>query len=347
MSSDRPFLRRFGPRRPRKQWWRTAITAAVAIVLVAAALFLPIPGLFLFLPGPVKDVENLVRVGGARTYSSEGKLYMTTVSIDVDVSFAELVEAAIDPHEQVVLERDLTGGRSLDELEKAQRVEMTSSKQHAREVALSALGYGQPHGDGVRVVGIESGSPADGTLQPGDVIVSLDGERVATTCDLVAAISRTEIGEEVSIGVKRGDAGDETTVRLRTASTDGSLPFIGVRMTDVNYRFDPGVSVDFSTGQIAGPSAGLMLTLGLYDRLTPADLTRGRTIAGTGTIDCGGRVEPIGGVTQKVAAAESNGAELFLAPAGNVVEARAAADDIKVVSVSTFDDALEHLQTDL
>ena len=118
-------------------------------------------------------------------------------------------------------------------------------------------------------------------------------------------------------------------------------------MTDVNYRFDPGVSVDFSTDQVAGPSAGLMLTLGLYDRLTPADLTHGRTIAGTGTIDCGGRVEPIGGVTQKVAAAESKGAELFLAPAGNVVEARAAADDIKVVSVSTFDDALEHLQTDL
>jgi PDZ domain-containing protein len=112
-------------------------------------------------------------------------------------------------------------------------------------------------------------------------------------------------------------------------------------MTDV-----PGdtVGVKFKTGEIAGPSAGLMFTLALYDRLTPDDLTDGRKIAGTGTIACGGVVGPIGGVEEKVAGAEDQGAEIFLAPEGNYAAALGVADEIEVVSIATFDDAVEYLE---
>jgi PDZ domain-containing protein len=190
------------------------------------------------------------------------------------------------------------------------------------------------------------GSPADGELHAGDVIVAVQGAPVRTTCDVAAAISRLEVGERVALTVRSEGEGDRATVVLRTArdATTGRS-YIGVEMADVNYSFDPGVDVNFITGEIAGPSAGLMFTLALYDRLTPDDLTAGRTIAGTGTIDCGGRVGPIGGVAQKVAAAEANGADVFLAPALNALDAREAAGDIRVVSVSSFADAIDYLQS--
>jgi PDZ domain-containing protein len=87
-----------------------------------------------------------------------------------------------------------------------------------------------------------------------------------------------------------------------------------------------------------------MFALALYDRLTPADLTFARDVAGTGTIDCAGGVGPVGGVEQKVAAAERHGADVFLAPLGNVDAARAASTDIEIVGVATFDDARRYLE---
>jgi PDZ domain-containing protein len=115
-------------------------------------------------------------------------------------------------------------------------------------------------------------------------------------------------------------------------------------MRDVNYRFDPGIQVDVDTGRIGGPSAGLMLSLAIYDRLTPSDLTGGHVIAGTGTIACDGGVGPIGGIEQKVAGAEDKGAEIFLAPRGNAPSARQVADDIEIVAVDSFADALSYLE---
>ena len=73
--------------------------------------------------------------------------------------------------------------------------------------------------------------------------------------------------------------------------------------------------------EIGGPSAGLMFTLGIIDKLKPEDLTGGKIIAGTGTIDDEGEVGPIGGIPQKLVGAKDAGAQLFLVPTGNCAEA--------------------------
>jgi len=105
------------------------------------------------------------------------------------------------------------------------------------------------------------------------------------------------------------------------------------------------VDIEFGPGEGAGASAGLRFALQIYDRLTLDDLTNGRQIAGTGEIGCDGGVGPIGGVEQKVAGAAREGAEIFLAPTLNAEAARAAAgDDIQIVSISTFSDAVEFLE---
>lgn len=324
--------------------WLWLLAVAVILALLAAAFFLPIPVFFAYLPGPVRDVEKLVEVRDARTYSSEGSLYLTTVSVDTQVTFFDLVQSIFDREKAIVLQEDVTQGQSLEQLRKDQRRQILDSKRRAQEVALTALGFAHPKGKGARVVGTIPEAPAHRKLRRDDLIVSIDGRRISTTCDVGRAVDAREIGEQVTLIVRRD--GEPVTLEMNTAANpqDPKSSFLGVVMEEVDYRFDPGFEIKFKTGEIAGPSAGLMFSLALYDRLTPDDLTAGRKIAGTGTIACDGGVGPIGGIEQKVAGAEARGAEIFLSPQANASSARGVADHIEIVPISTFDDAVEYLQ---
>lgn len=107
-----------------------------------------------------------------------------------------------------------------------------------------------------------------------------------------------------------------------------------------------GVTVGVDVKEIGGPSAGLMITLGIIDKLTPADLTGGRLIAGTGVIGPDGAVGPIGGITQKLHGARAAGATFFLVPADNCAEARRSPPPgLTTARVASLDDALLALQS--
>ena len=120
---------------------------------------------------------------------------------------------------------------------------------------------------------------------------------------------------------------------------DENHPIIGILSVD-NFPFP----LTISSGDIGGPSAGLMWTLGLVDVLTPGDLTHGHVVAGTGVIEPNGKVDPIGGIQQKVVAAERAGATVFFAPASETADAQAVAHRMTIVSVRTYADALSWLQ---
>lgn len=333
------------PPRRRARWAKRIAALAVLVALYFAATRISLPMYYAYLPGPVRGVEQMVEVEGAETYSSEGELYMVTVSVDTEVSLVDFIMTLIDPN-SVVIDKDslIPRGTSLDQLEREQEAEMDESKQHAIEVAFAALGLGEPHADGVRIVRPADGSPSDGKLRKDDVILSVGGNSVETTCDVGRFVDQNEPGDVVEVQVRRD--GEKVTVQIETVQNpqDPDLPFLGIFMEDINYTFDPEAEVTIDTGEVAGPSAGLMFSLAIYDLLTPEDLTGGRNIAGTGTIACDGGIGPIGGVQQKVAGAEKEGAEVFLAPAANYEAALDAADEIEVVRVSNFADALEYLE---
>lgn len=324
--------------------WRWLVAVALTAALVVAAFTVPIPMFYAYLPGPVRDVEKLVGVDGARTYSSEGTLYLTTVSVDTDVTFVEWFTSMFDNSRAIVDRESVTGGEPLDEMRRRQEAEMVASKRDAEAVALAAAGIASPTGNGVRIIETVSGAPAAGRLEPGDRIVAVDGERAQTTCDVGRLVDDHRAGDEVVVTVVRDGARRTMSLTTVAAPENSEQAFIGVIMRDINFSFDPPVVVAFDTGEIGGPSAGLMFALALYDRLTPDDLTGGRPIAGTGTITCDGGIGAIGGIEQKVAGAEREGAEIFLAPAANADAARAVAQDIEVVPVATFRDALRYLE---
>ena len=101
------------------------------------------------------------------------------------------------------------------------------------------------------------------------------------------------------------------------------------------------VTVTVNVQDVGGPSAGLMLTLGIIDQLTPVQENAGAHVAGTGTIDVDGTVGPIGGIRQKLAGARAAGATVFLVPADNCAEALLQVPDgLRLVKVTDVDDAL-------
>jgi len=102
--------------------------------------------------------------------------------------------------------------------------------------------------------------------------------------------------------------------------------------------------VAISVGDIGGPSAGLMFALGIIDKLTPANLTGGRFIAGTGEIEANGTVDPIGGIQQKMAGARAAGATIFLAPAANCANTVGAVPaGMRLIKVSSLAGAITDL----
>jgi PDZ domain-containing protein len=340
---DLPEPRGVAPVKGPRVWLWVGSTIAAA-VLIAAAFYVPIPIFYRFLPGPVSDIQELVQVENSETYSSEGRLLMTTVSVDTEVTIAKMVAALFDDAEQIVLKEQVTGGSTLRELEEEQRIEMETSKQQAKVLALGVLGVAEPTGSGARIARTVPGSPAHDALQEGDVILEIDGRPVSTTCDVMEGMRSIDPGEELVLTVERSSQRESITVDTVESPTQPGTAFLGVAMEEVDYDLDTDVEVRFKTGQIAGPSAGLMMALALYDQLTPDDLTDGRRIAGTGTIGCDGAVGPIGGIEQKIAAAEDAGAEVFLAPDAHVQAARSVADEIEVVAIGDFDEALQYLE---
>jgi PDZ domain-containing protein len=102
--------------------------------------------------------------------------------------------------------------------------------------------------------------------------------------------------------------------------------------------------VKINISNIGGPSAGLMFALGIVDKLTPGDLTGGRFVAGTGEIETNGKVDPIGGVQQKMAGARNAGATVFLTPAANCPDAvRAVPAGLRLIKVRSLSGALDAL----
>ena len=134
--------------------------------------------------------------------------------------------------------------------------------------------------------------------------------------------------------------GQTEQVRLVTADAAGE-PEIGVELVET-YVFP--FSVAISVGDIGGPSAGLMFALGIIDKLTPANLTGGRFIAGTGEIEANGTVDPIGGIQQKMAGARAAGATIFLTPATNCPNtAGAVPAGMRLIKVSSLTGAIADL----
>jgi len=320
---------------------RRALQVAAPTVALAVCLSVVELPLFVEAPGRARSVLPLIDVDGTSTYESEGRLLMTTVNVGRLNAF-EALAAWIDPQAEVIPEHVvIPPGLTDQEYERASRSQMDQSKIAAVAVALELLtDYPDEHGPGVIVQDVLGGAPAEGRLFPGDLITHVNGSPMADVDQLRDAIGAAEGGRPVTLRVRPVEGGAASTVDVRPTRVEGvDRPVIGIA-TVANFQYD----VVIQSGTIGGPSAGLLWALGVIETLTPEDLTGGRVIAGTGSVDVEGRVGTIGGVRHKVVGAEDAGAEVFLLPRGDMADARGAGERIELVPVDTVEQALRFLE---
>ncbi len=327
-----------------------AILIAVPLtgVLLLTAFAMPLPYVR-FEPGSTVDLlsedggKERISLSGRRAYYDSGELRMTTIYATPpkdSITLGEALIAWVDP-DQAVKPYDSVyeEGRTEEEDEQESALQMASSQEIAVAVAMTEAGIEVPV---VPVVGqIYPDMPAAGKFELRDRFVSIDGAPIASWDDVVEAIGGAQAGRPLRFVVER--AGERTTVDVTPVENDGRLQVGIERGLDYKFPFDVDINI---ADNIGGPSAGLMFALAVYDTLTPGSLTDGAVIAGTGTIDPEGRVGPIGGIQQKIAAAREAKAELFLVPELNCDEAvGAAAGDVRLAMVRTMAEARSVIET--
>jgi Lon-like protease len=317
------------------------VLLGVAIVVTFVAGFVPLP-YYSLSPGPAREVEPLITVRGRPAYPSDGHLVMTTVAFRQVTAVAALLAWA-DPGKTVVPREVLyPAGETAEQEARGSISQMDQSKIDATSVVLRALeGYPREHGTGSLIRETVPGCSADGKLFPGDLVLRINDRATVDAAAARRAVESIPSGRTLTFEVRPLGTSRTQTIRLTRQPCGGSTrPLVGVSMVDA-FPF----AVSIRSGDVGGPSAGLMWALGLYDLLTPGDLTGGRTIAGTGTIAPDGTVGPIGGIEEKVRAASDVGASELLVPKDDMANARAVGEaGLRLVPVGSFRGALDALR---
>jgi PDZ domain-containing protein len=268
-----------------------------------------------------------------------------TAVYETEASWGEVAHARLTGNSEIVPSIYIRPpGTTQQQLNQANQRLIDESKPVATAVGLGAAGFPvEVTGKGARVETVVASLPAQGVLQPGDLIVGLDGQPVETTDNLVQAITQHHVGDHVTLDVQRN--GQDLSVDLVTAASPSnpSQPVVGVTISTYMFNVQTPFQVDIASDNVGGPSAGLMFALAILDGVTPGDLTRGYYVAGTGTIARDGTVGAVGGAAEKALAAEQDGAQVFLVPKADADDAHRWVHSIKIVPVEHFDDAVKAL----
>ena len=321
---------------------------------------------YALVPADAEPVLPRLKIAGVPTFDTHGKVYFITVKQPA-ITMLDWFVMRENKATRLYSYRDAhPGGQTDNQLIQAGQQQMRSAKDNAMYVALKAAGYDVSLEPGNVIIdyllcleanaaGTECTkySPADALLDRGDVLKKVNGVDINIIDDLSQALADVPAGKTIPIEFERD--GVAMSGEIKTILAPGEDPprtIIGFRPIDTTtVVLPPGLTVQFKTDAIGGPSAGLAFTLSLIDALTEGDLTGGLNVAVTGTIDVEGHVGAIGGLNSKASAVQQVGVKYFLVPVNQgadgpdgIRQARqVVGDDVVIIPVATLQDALNAL----
>lgn len=321
------------------------LATLTSLVALATMAFLPSPFITQS-PGPTFDTLGetdegpIIEVADAETYPAEGELRLLTISLrgnpDSPLNWAEVAAAYFSPDQTVLPMESVYGSVTVEERNQQSQADMDNSQDTAIAAALISLGYDVD----VRViaVGVQPGSPAEGVFEEGDVLLTVNGNQIWDAYSIRAAAAESE--GPLTIEYERDGEHAEATVEPQ--ETDG-LRLIGVQaVSEVDLPLDVSIALP----NVGGPSAGMMFSLGVIERLTPGSMTGPVAWAGTGTVSVSGAIGSIGGVVQKMHGALDAEADWMLVPEENCAEvAGNVPAGLNVVPVETLEQARDVIET--
>jgi len=332
----------------------------IGLIIIAVYLFVfqPIP-FYLEVPGSAFGLDEMVEVDGEYS-EAPGDFYITTVAVQQATPMTAL--SAVLPYRDLFNEQELFGEvENFEEYDEIQQYYMESSENTAIQVAFDAAGldYDLSY-NGVYVLQVLDESDFADDLQVGDTVKAVDGQEFQSSQAFIDYVSQLEVGQTIEIAYERD--GEMLTASGELIQLESGAPGIGIGLVDnTSMQTNPPVSIQ--SGGIGGPSAGLMFSLQIYNRLVPENIHGDYNIAGTGTIAADGTVGRIGGIEKKVVTADEEGADYFLAPNDDIPEevlniypdtrsnyeaatetAEAIDSEMEIIPVKTFSEAIAFLE---
>lgn len=293
-------------------------------------------------PGGVINLSKRIEIENG--YEYEGKLNMSYVSM-MKGNIPFILLSYVIPNWDLEKSENITyEGDSVSETLKKDKIQTESSMDNAIIASykltnhkLEITGY---HNEVIYIV-----DEAETTLKDYDDILSIEGISVTNLEHMKSIVNEYQEGDILNLKVMRDEK--EVNATAKVFKTDDGLK-IGVSViTTYDYETEPKVTIKSKASE-SGPSGGLMMALGIYNSLVKEDITKGKNVAGTGTIDEFGNVGEIGGVKYKVLGAIKNDMDVFICPEGNFKEAKKVLettdDDLKIISVKTLEEAISKLQ---
>ncbi|MFX3618369.1 MAG: SepM family pheromone-processing serine protease [Sporolactobacillus sp.] len=335
----------------RKYVWQWLSLVLVAALIILYFVRLPY---FVQTPGEAKSMAGMIKVeSGQKIHGKYSLVYIYLGQANVYqylwARFDGNKYTTLVKEDEIKMPNENDQGYNL-----RQKNYMTSAQQSASFVAYKEAGkHPQVNEEGVLVLDVMPSMPSAKVLKSGDLIIGVQNHRVATFNQLDSYVKQKKLGDSFDLTIIRKKKVQQVRVTIaqfpKNLAGSGKKDGIGIYQAD-QMKVAVSPKVNFDIQNIGGPSAGLMMTLDIYDQLKSADLAKGRSIAGTGTIDMTGKVGPIGGIEEKIVGANQSGVSIFFAPVADheyktaKKTAKAIGSPMKVVPVKTFRDAVDYLQ---
>ena len=346
-------------------------TALITIVVMAILLYAPSP-FVVIKPGLAVSSHSFVTViDGSNDPNSSpidssseleqqkrGTFLLTAVLMQTPNIWDSLL-SVFQVNRTVMWKYEVLGGESAGEYAKRAMTMMQGSYDQALEAAYRYLNiayHNEPQQLYVNTTSPLLESNSSELLLSGDRIDGIFSDEgilpVKSVEDIAVWLNEHEEAASIELQIERmskllrivitldnnGHNWDDVIIAKQLA-IDGFMQMRNIVPDEDKYK------IEFDSSSIGGPSAGLVLTLTIVDQLTDGDLTKGRTIAVTGTIDAEGHVGAIGGIKQKVFSTDEQGAEIFIVPQGNEDEAsekvRKLRSEMEIIAVSTLEEAMD------
>lgn len=313
-------------------WVRVLRGLALSALTALFAYLVPTP-YQLTAPGPAQEVAQQIQME-ARTYSVKGKFLMPTVLTE-PASLLYCLYALLDPDAQLT-------DRDTSQLHAQGPGQMALSQYYSTRIALKAAGFRvEGQFEGLEVMGLMEDSPNKDHLQAGDVLKQFNGQNILSLGELRNSLNALPADAEFEVILQRDQKDKKELLEVFRL---GDRNLIGVRLRPKFSHMELPFQVRFEETSTIGASGGLVFALEIYNRLTPLDLTRGRTIAATGTLDAQGEVGEISGLRHKLVGAERAGADILLAPTQSIASMGPYESSVKVLGVRSFQEALNALK---
>ena len=312
------------------------------IVFMATILY-PLP-YYIYTGGGTINVKDKIHIENKETKGDFNLCYVEQINANIPTF---LLSKLLSNWDSVSKEEvSLNDKEDVKDIYKRDKIYLEEANQNAIFVAYKKAGKSVNILDKhLYIIYLEEDSDTD--LKIGDDILEIDGSKIDSLADISKILDSYEVGSKLNIKVKRNE---KEMMKYAIVHEKDGRKLIGIALTSIyDYEVDPKITFTFSNSE-SGPSGGFMVTLAIYNQLIDNDISNGLKIAGTGTIDIEGNVGSIGGVKYKLKGAVDSKSDIFLVPAGeNYEEAikykKKYHYDIKIIGISTFEEAIEKLES--